>query len=240
MTKKIFNKKMKFIYENGVKVYKDYYCKCGCERRIPYPKSPQGVYNHRKRTGIPEYVTGHNSAYKRSKEVRNNMSIARMGWEYSEKTKKKISKTLTGQHFHSEEFKEMKRKAFTGENNPKYVDGHGAWRKNFVTHSISRGYGYAELNKPFKGSTGHHIDRDCGIYIPREIHRSIPHRLNNPESMKLINDIAFEFLGYQHMLMYGYEIEDEELINKEAIKHIFNLYFPKIYKLCYLKYGLEE
>lgn len=48
----------KTITENGIKVYKNHYCKCGCGERIYYPTTISGINNHKYR-GIPDYIKYH-------------------------------------------------------------------------------------------------------------------------------------------------------------------------------------
>lgn len=65
-------------------------------------------------------------------------------------------------------------------------------RKN---NKRKRNLGYNPLNIKFEGSVGHHINNNDVVYIPREIHKSIPHSQDNLESMEIINDIAIEYIG---------------------------------------------
>ena len=57
-----------------------------------------------------------------------------------------------------------------------------------------RNFGYIPLNDKFPGSVGHHISKDCVVYIPEELHKSIPHKYNDPISMGEINILALEYL----------------------------------------------
>lgn len=66
-------------------------------------------------------------------------------------------------------------------------------------HSASRkDWGYDPINEPFEDSHFHHLhinnDKNIGIHIPAELHRSISHRNYDKESMDKINDLAFEWL----------------------------------------------
>ena len=58
-----------------------------------------------------------------------------------------------------------------------------------------RTMGHNPLNKRFPGSEGHHINSDDIIYIPKELHRSIAHNHNIPDSMIEINRLAYEWLN---------------------------------------------
>lgn len=54
--------------------------------------------------------------------------------------------------------------------------------------------GFSPLNKPFKDSEAHHINRDDVIYIPKELHQSIPHSIKMDRNMKAINKLAIKFM----------------------------------------------
>ena len=77
------------------------------------------------------------------------------------------------------------------------------WRKenpekdktsNRKHQSKRRGLGFIPLNKPFAGSQPHHIDKSFVIYIPKEIHASIPHNVWTGEGMDEINALAINLL----------------------------------------------
>ena len=57
-----------------------------------------------------------------------------------------------------------------------------------------RGLGFEELNQEFDGSEAHHIDGTHVIFIPRELHRSVWHSQNKPETMNRINTKVFCWL----------------------------------------------
>lgn len=62
---------------------------------------------------------------------------------------------------------------------------------------LRKDWGIEPINKYFKGAHFHHlhIDRNhsVGIYIPADLHRSIPHRHNNQDSMNKINKEAIKW-----------------------------------------------
>ena len=60
--------------------------------------------------------------------------------------------------------------------------------------SKRRGLGFSPLNKPFKDSIGHHINKNDIIYIPEELHRSISHSIKTGRNMKEINKLAIKFI----------------------------------------------
>ena len=54
-----------------------------------------------------------------------------------------------------------------------------------------RSLNFIPINDFFIGSEGHHIDKDHVMFIPKKIHRSIKHDLNNKEKMERINTRAY-------------------------------------------------
>ena len=56
-----------------------------------------------------------------------------------------------------------------------------------------RALDYIELNEPFPGSEGHHIDKEFVIHIPKKMHRSISHNVFTGKNMDKINDLAIDF-----------------------------------------------
>ena len=63
---------------------------------------------------------------------------------------------------------------------------------NYKRHSS---LGFFPINKYFKESEGHHISENFVIYIPRELHRSIPHNIWTGKNMDKINKLAIEYLN---------------------------------------------
>lgn len=54
--------------------------------------------------------------------------------------------------------------------------------------------GFTPLNEPFEGCEGHHVDSECIIYIPKELHRSVFHRQRDGRGMAKMNALAYEWL----------------------------------------------
>ena len=63
-----------------------------------------------------------------------------------------------------------------------------------------RDLGYKPINNWFPGSEGHHINKEDVLFIPVELHRSIAHRQDDLESMKEINDVAFEWFYIEEII----------------------------------------
>jgi hypothetical protein len=62
-----------------------------------------------------------------------------------------------------------------------------------------RKLGFVPLNEPFPDSRGHHIDTERVVYIPRELHESIPHSVLRNRNMERINEIAFKFIRIEEV-----------------------------------------
>ena len=60
--------------------------------------------------------------------------------------------------------------------------------------SKRRCLGFNLLNKYFKDSEAHHINKDDVIYIPKELHRNIRHCLETNRNMGEINNIAMSYI----------------------------------------------
>jgi hypothetical protein len=57
-----------------------------------------------------------------------------------------------------------------------------------------RSLGFIVLNTPFSGCEGHHVDKDRVLYVPKELHRSIPHDVWTGRNMDRINARALEWV----------------------------------------------
>ena len=79
-----------------------------------------------------------------------------------------------------------------------------AWQKSLKGRICQKGYnfkrrklGFIPINSPFERSEGHHLDTHFVMYIPKELHHSIPHNIWNGNGMKEINAIAINFFQQQ-------------------------------------------
>jgi hypothetical protein len=68
---------------------------------------------------------------------------------------------------------------------PEYEKEHRAKRRKL---------GFIPLNELFENSQAHHIDFECVIYIPEQLHQSISHNVWTGQGMTEINDKVFEWL----------------------------------------------
>jgi hypothetical protein len=53
---------------------------------------------------------------------------------------------------------------------------------------------FIPLNKPFDGAEGHHLDKERVVYIPKVVHRSIPHNVFTGYNMAEINALALTYI----------------------------------------------
>lgn len=69
-----------------------------------------------------------------------------------------------------------------------------------VSARRKRNLGFKPINDWFLGSDGHHIDKENVLFIPSELHKSIPHSQDDLESMQAINDVAFEWFYIEEVI----------------------------------------
>jgi hypothetical protein len=136
-----------------------------------------------------------------SAETRQKMSVAKMGNKFhlgmkaSPETRAKMSASLMG-NTHTLGLKQ------SPETVAKRVMANwkGGRRATVMRYQAKRRLlGFIPLNKPFFGSEGHHVDTEQVIYMPQALHRSIPHRQSDPNSMAKIKAVAYNFLFKQEI-----------------------------------------
>jgi hypothetical protein len=64
-----------------------------------------------------------------------------------------------------------------------------------------RGLGFIPINKPFKDSHGHHIDKECIVYIPEQLHTSISHNVWTGKGINDINAKTLDWLGIKPLTL---------------------------------------
>ena len=82
--------------------------------------------------------------------------------------------------------------AQTGERNWRWSGGRRVWQAR--ADSKRRTLGFVPLNASFVGCEAHHIDRDCIVHIPKELHQSIDHNVWTGKNMERINVLAAGWL----------------------------------------------
>ncbi len=90
-----------------------------------------------------------------------------------------------------------------------------SYKKHFTKRT--RGLGFIPFNELFENSVGHHIDFECVVYIPKELHNSVHHNVWTGRGMAEINDKAFEWL-IEHGDAKETLISHDEMIVNQVIK----------------------
>jgi len=159
-------------------------CKCGCNCEI-IPQS------HHKWYGVPKYIPGHQNKGKHlSEEHRKNISDAKLGKPRSEETKKKISLANSGEN--NPNF------GRTGEKHPMYIDGKCEERQKLRRRKLLNP-NPEYLNERFESSHGHHINRNMIMFIPVELHQSVPgHSVIKNKKMDIINRKVMDWFEKQY------------------------------------------
>lgn len=147
-------------------------------------------------------------------ETKEKMSLSKLGKRRHDSVKRKISETrkqrfkegkilhhFLGKHLSDEHKKKLllanKGKRWSeeqklnrcGEKNPRW-NGGGKLSRARANHK-RRLLGFIRLNNSFDGADAHHIDKEHVIFIPNQLHRSVHHSLDKPETMECINTKAF-------------------------------------------------
>jgi len=175
-------KTIETIIENGIRVYKNIICKCGCGKRLPFSESH--YYNR-----ISECLRGHhNGSYKKGHKPTHGFKSGKDNVAKLPEIRKILSKKSSGI------CNNMYGIHMLDEDSPRFIDGCTHERHNFKNNSIRRELGYKSINKPFKGCSGHHINNQVGIYIPLKLHKSMYHSQKTGKGMKKMNKLAFQWL----------------------------------------------
>jgi len=125
----------------------------------------------------------------------------------TEEHKKHLGEALKGRIFseewrnHLSESHKGKGEAQRGEKNPNWKGGSKVYRKK-SDNKRKRNLGFIPLNEFFEGSEFHHIDRERGLFIPIELHKSISHCVETGKNMKEINLVAFDYwstMSFKHL-----------------------------------------
>lgn len=149
-----------------------------------------------------------------SEETKFKMSLAKhdiydgdknpmYGKHHTEETKRKISDAQSGEkHYmygkhHSKKTKRKISKANSKENNPRW---RGGKRISMARRRSKRRelFGFIPHNIPHENFHGHHLDFNHVIFIPKELHMSVPHSVVNNKNMNIINDVVCDwYLKFQ-------------------------------------------
>jgi hypothetical protein len=159
----------KTIIENGIHVYKNHRCICGCNKRIPYPTTRFGMRSHKYR-GIPDYINGHSNPFKKGNKL---------GFKKG--------------HHPVTEFK----KGQCSINHPAFKDGLRSAFGSYFNNSRYRGLDCIPINEPFDNCECHHMTKDVVMFIPKWLHESIWHSLETGKNMDEMNNACYEWFYKQ-------------------------------------------
>lgn len=157
------------------------------EQRKEYMKNYYSLYSKQLKEYSKDYYQTHKDkilpkARKRSKDYR--YTHKEYGKKYRETRKEHIKKWRKEyRERHRDVIKKWRK---THPENMKKISDRG--------HAKHRKLGCVEFNNYFKGSHGHHIDKECIVYIPKSLHRSVYHSVWSGRGMDAINDVALGWL----------------------------------------------
>ena len=128
-------------------------------------------------------VTEKRKIYIENWRKENKERIKQVSLDWREKNKERLAK------YHKNWVKENPEKISCigkrcNKNNPEIKRRNNSIRK--------RELGYKPINKKDGNNVGHHIDKNCVIYIPKNMHISIQHAQHDKESMRKINTLAIQ------------------------------------------------
>jgi hypothetical protein len=132
---------------------------------------------------IPEILGNKNPA--KRPEVRKRMSLSHKGQLAWNK----------GLNVETDERVKKYGDAHKGEKGYQWRGGKRLARMRRITKR--RQLGSEFLNKPFTDSEGHHINRNQIVFIPKEMHKSMPHRLNDMDTMIDINEKVYDWMLFE-------------------------------------------
>lgn len=131
-----------------------------------------------------------------TEEHKANISKSHKGKKLSEKHKIKLrgkrpqmmgkNNPFYGKGFHG---KDNPMFGMSGELSPNWKGGYDKNRKYVLRESQC-----IKLNERFDNSEFHHITKSTGIFIPKNLHKSIFHSMKTGKNMKKINKLAFNYL----------------------------------------------
>ena len=148
--------------------------------------------------------------YKNNKE-----KIDKCKKQYYKNNKEKIKLTSKQYYIEHREEAKLQAKQYRKNNKEKCTKYNKQYYKNCPetmrkyrqkTKAKRRGWRTPNpINKYFKNSHLHHLhlnnDHRIAIYIPIDLHKSIWHTYNRPETMVIINKLAFEWLATQDIII---------------------------------------
>lgn len=162
---------------------------------IPWNKGKHGIYSDEYKAKL----SNARKKFKFSEEHKRKISEANKCRRVSEETKLKISKSHIG--IRPNEETRRKLRSHGGPEHPLWTGGDKV-SKPKSNAKRKRELGFILLNDYEDLSwVGHHLDKDHVLYIPKELHTSVPHTQKNKESMDKINEIAINwYINYYGLI----------------------------------------
>lgn len=160
----------KKYYEKNKEKIKNYHKKY-------YKKNKEKIKNYKKkyREKNKEKIKLKMQEYWRKNKEKLKEKRKEKRKEYYKKNKERINKR-------NREYKRKYVKTFQGKLNVK--------KNKFKRRQLN----FFPLNKWTENRDGHHINKTCVIFIPREVHQSIHHNVWTGANMNKINNLAFKYL----------------------------------------------
>ena len=200
----------KKVSHNGVTYYNGVCKKCKAEQIHEYYEKNKAViienkhkYYKENNTEIlnkkKDYWSANKENLKVSRKVyysENKEKINEACHNYYVNNKEKVKDTVKN-YVNTEKGRSVRRQA-----NSKYIKTEKGKQVRCKVDAKRRSLGVNPINNYFIGSHYHHlrhkketgiIDNDIGLYIPKEVHESVPHNGNNGYNMDKINKLAIEW-----------------------------------------------
>ena len=170
--------------------------------QVPWNKGTKGVvkawnkgkcWSEEARKNMSESHKGKKLSEEHKKNIQYSTKKAYQNPELRKKIGMKVSESIKNMPIETKErWLKHNREQPRGVLSPHYRGGGKVSRKR--QRAKRRTLGFISLNLCFDGSEGHHIDKEHVIYIPKELHRSVWHSLNDLETMERINTKVFCWL----------------------------------------------
>lgn len=136
-------------------------------------------------------------------ETREKISVANKGHALSPETREKLSIAHKGKVPSNkgvpQSLEQRTRQSAAMKGKPPRNWKGGRRVSTRKQHARRRLLGFVQLNEPFEGCEGHHLDNERIINMQKALHRSVYHRQSDGRGMAKINAIAYNFLFKQEV-----------------------------------------
>ena len=184
------------------------------EKRTEYNKQ-YNEDNKEKRTEYRKNNKEKIKLYKKQYNIDNKEAIKCYNKQYYVDNKEELNIRNKQYYVDNKESINFQHKQYCKENTEKiYIRSRQYYKDNperirryrNKSEAKRRGWGTPNsINKYFKNSHLHHLhlnnDHRIAIYIPTDLHKSVWHTYNRPETMAIINTLVFEWLATQDIII---------------------------------------